>query len=573
MKTHHKHRVLRTAALAAALLCAPLYAAETAGEAQSAAGDRYVLPAPDLNRISKDGLRKGRPYEYGLIVPHALTGLTTRHGHWESLDKDLDRWTWSLTSPGAQALELQFSTLQLPPSATLTIYGEDKQFFRSFSAEDVSRRRFRSPLSAGQSATLVLEVAASERDAVLMDLESATHVYRAPFGDAGVAKSGSCNVDIACNTANGWQNQIASVVMYTFPLDGGSTVSCTGTLMGNTSGDNTPYLLTANHCVDTEAEANDATVYWNYESQYCRTPGSVSSGTPLTPHGLYSSHSQTDATLRAEYTPTDTSLMELDALVSKYAMPFFAGWSRSSTAPTSTVSIHHPAGASLIGHEKRFTRDLQAPTVSAQGGATGSGTTYWRIGGWNEGTTEGGSSGAALFNPSGQVIGQLWGGDAACGNSDPDWFGRLSVAWNGGGIAAARLSDWLDPLGSNPTSLNGYYKATPTIQQSIANLAIPDLDQLESTIAVVGQPGNGGSSSRVKVRLNHTHVGDLIVELEAPDGDTYILHNNTGGANDNLHKTYTRNLSGSPKNGVWTLRISDTAGGDVGMLDYWSIQF
>jgi hypothetical protein len=49
----------------------------------------------------------------------------------------------------------------------------------------------------------------------------------------------------------------------------------------------------------------------------------------------------------------------------------------------------------------------------------------------------------------------LHGGFAACGNNDADWYGRLSVSWNGGGTPTTRLRDWLDPTGSGVTTFNG----------------------------------------------------------------------------------------------------------------------
>ncbi len=39
----------------------------------------------------------------------------------------------------------------------------------------------------------------------------------------------------------------------------------------------------------------------------------------------------------------------------------------------------------------------------------------------------------------------MHGGYAACGNDDSDWYGRVSVSWEGGGNSSSRLKDWLDP--------------------------------------------------------------------------------------------------------------------------------
>jgi len=52
------------------------------------------------------------------------------------------------------------------------------------------------------------------------------------------------------------------------------------------------------------------------------------------------------------------------------------------------------------------------------------------------------------------VVGQLHGGLAACENDLPDWYGRFSISWSGGGTPNSRLSDWLDPLGTGTTTLD-----------------------------------------------------------------------------------------------------------------------
>lgn len=79
----------------------------------------------------------------------------------------------------------------------------------------------------------------------------------------------------------------------------------------------------------------------------------------------------------------------------------------------------------------------------------------FRVIDWDEGTTEGGSSGSPLFNPNFRIIGQLQGGCAACGNHLADFYGRLPVSWLGGGISSSRLSNWLDPKGLLPSQYFG----------------------------------------------------------------------------------------------------------------------
>jgi len=102
-------------------------------------------------------------------------------------------------------------------------------------------------------------------------------------------------------------------------------------------------------------------------------------------------------------------------------------------------------------------------TTYSENSVPGDGT-HWRITSWSDGTTtEGGSSGSPIFDPTGHIVGQLHGGYAACGNTSSDWYGKLGVSWNGGGSSSNRLKDWLDPSNSGVTVLEGYDPNMPTV--------------------------------------------------------------------------------------------------------------
>ncbi|WP_223652066.1 hypothetical protein [Hymenobacter psoromatis] len=86
--------------------------------------------------------------------------------------------------------------------------------------------------------------------------------------------------------------------------------------------------------------------------------------------------------------------------------------------------------------------------------------TYWHTN-FTVGTTQPGSSGAALFDQNHLVVGQLYG-DATndtrpyCDKHDGD-YGRFDLSWTGGGTPQTRLSDWLttDPSVTQvPTVIN-----------------------------------------------------------------------------------------------------------------------
>ena len=90
---------------------------------------------------------------------------------------------------------------------------------------------------------------------------------------------------------------------------------------------------------------------------------------------------------------------------------------------------------------------------------------------------------------------------------------------------------------------------------------------MESPITITGCAGNASATSTVEVHIVHTYIGDLVVNLVAPDGSAYLLHNRTGGSADNIDQTYTVNLSSEVANGTWRLRVQDAASVDTGFID------
>ena len=106
-----------------------------------------------------------------------------------------------------------------------------------------------------------------------------------------------------------------------------------------------------------------------------------------------------------------------------------------------------------------------------------------------------------------------------------------------------------------------------------ADYAVGDNTTVSSPIVVSGRSGNGLASTAVAVNIVHTYIGDLKVDLVAPDGSVYVLSNHSGGSTDNINKTYTVNLSSEALNGTWNLRVNDNAAGDTGYINSWSVTF
>ncbi|MFE6625146.1 M4 family metallopeptidase [Streptomyces sp. NPDC008086] len=111
--------------------------------------------------------------------------------------------------------------------------------------------------------------------------------------------------------------------------------------------------------------------------------------------------------------------------------------------------------------------------------------------------------------------------------------------------------------------------------ESGTDVAIPDRGAaVTSPITVSGRTGNAPSNLQVAVDIVHTYIGDLKVDLVAPDGTAYTLKAyGTGGSADNLNTTYTVNASSEAANGVWQLRVQDNAAIDTGYINSWKLTF
>lgn len=86
----------------------------------------------------------------------------------------------------------------------------------------------------------------------------------------------------------------------------------------------------------------------------------------------------------------------------------------------------------------------------------------------------------------------------------------------------------------------------------------------------VGYCGRKASAeSRVGVNIHHAFRGDLKVQLLAPSGKEYTLHEPSFDSAKQLQKTFTVDLSAEDASGRWSLLINDTQELDDGRLKGW----
>ena len=124
---------------------------------------------------------------------------------------------------------------------------------------------------------------------------------------------------------------------------------------------------------------------------------------------------------------------------------------------------------------------------------------------------------------------------------------------------------------------DGEERDTVTVT-SEPNLAIPDRDP--EGVESVLQVDDEGMIEEIAltVDIRHTYIGDLRVVLVSPSSQVVILHDGSGGSADNLQKTYHSAtypalavLVGTPAQGEWTLKVTDTTAYDTGVLQSWRL--
>lgn len=392
-----------------------------------------VLPT-DVDRVRRS-LPEGTERDPTLVALNIPTALDLADGQW-SREGTLAVWRLRLYSQQAKLIIPSFSRFELPPGAELRVMDIAG---RVIQGPYTQRNRSRdggltTALVPGEEALLELRVPEARRGEVRLQLSSIGHGLRGLAAEQAVPKSGSCNIDVVCSQGDGWRDQIRSVVRLQITRLSG-TFFCTGQLLNNTSQDDTPYVLTANHCGITSSNDARVVVYYNYYTSICGG----------TPDGRLTQN-QEGSVLVASDASSDHSLIRLEEAPGRAFNVYLAGFNASTTdVPQSGRVIHHPAA-----DEKRISV-YTTPAGRTLTSIEGIGTDLAVFGvSFSQGVTEAGSSGSALFNQDQQVVGVLSGGSTSCANPDgQDFFGRLDVAWTHG------LSQFLDPGSTGRTMFCG----------------------------------------------------------------------------------------------------------------------
>lgn len=343
----------------------------------------------------------------------------------ENNDMNLLAYSLSIEAKDALNLSLQFSEFKLPKSAILSIYTKNELTDSITSSQNNENNIWATRVYQGNTLSIVLKIHSSDKDKVLLKIGNVNFGYKnfgVQFDFANPGASAPCHINANCPAGNNWNNEKNSVAM----IVANGIIQCTGSLIMNTCNTNTPYFLTANHCLGAGNVPN-----WVFQFQTLSTDCATNVG-------WREDIQFNGCVLRANNGATDFALLELNTTPAANSGLFYSGWSRQTTGNTSTTVLHHPAGDLM-----KISVDNQAPTS-----LTSLGVDVWQID-QDLGRLQGGSSGAPYYNQNHQIIGQHWRRPEAGARPICDITiaqgGRFDRSWTGGGTNSTRLSNWLDP--------------------------------------------------------------------------------------------------------------------------------
>ena len=401
--------------------------------------DYHVIGLPSIDTealIAEDSNRtNGTPYRYG--YQHYVEFSTVDSGIWEETVDGGLFWQISVTSENAHALSFEYDNFFIPEGGELYVFSPGYEMIQGAYTHlnNGNSGRFATPHLKGDTAIIEYYQPAATQGTLSLVITEIIHDYRDIMGYSNDERDWECGINVICETDESYQGAINSVAF----LDMGAYI-CSGAMVNNVRQDLTPYFLTAWHCVDGD---NPSTFrfYFQKEASLCENTWSS-----LGPYA-YSS----DLLAESDGFDSDWALLLITDDIEEDWSVFYAGWDATENPPLISCGVHHPGGSG-----KKINYDDDTAYGDWWDDPVQGELTHWKVT-WDEGGSEGGSSGSPIFNDQFQIVGQLTGGAGDCGEGYPDLYGKFSRGWNWEMEPNRRMIDWLDPDYTGTLVIDGTY--------------------------------------------------------------------------------------------------------------------
>ncbi len=530
----------------------------------------HIAPpsAAMIQQMEAEDASEGKNPRIGVLMPANLTANNS--GEWQTISKGGDRvWRLRIRSEEALGLTLYWSDFHLPAGAKLFVFTPDQvEVYGAFTAanndpsgffatqlvhyNELIVEYFEPAEVAGQGSFTISDVAYAWR-----------HVKsRTPglppgrdFGD-----SGACEVNVNCSPeGNNWQDEKRGVSRYLVVVGAGQGW-CTGTMVNNARQDCTPYFLTAWHCGEgaTAANFNQWVFYFNYEAPTCANPAN---GNNLPNNTMTGCAMRANSNDGGGNSGSDFLLVQLNQNPPAAYNLYYCGWNATGVANTGGVNISHPAGD--IKKISTYTNTLISATWGGQVQNT-HWTANWVATANGNGVTEGGSSGSALFDNNGRIVGTLTGGPSNCNAAAAnrnDQFGKVSYHWQSNGAATNRqLKPWLDPDNTGALTLDGVYAPCTGFTLAANPTAITACAGANAT-SVITVNALGGFNTPVNLTASGAAGATFQFSTNpVTPGNTSII-TISGLAAGNYNVTVTGTAGATPQTVVLQVAVSGAAPG------------
>ncbi|KAK9821437.1 hypothetical protein WJX81_006157 [Elliptochloris bilobata] len=300
-----------------------------------------------------------------------------------------------------------------------------------------------------------------------------------------------CTAAATCHPEHA-REAAAVVGIFAVDLELGVAGLCTGTFV-TTAGalGQARYILSANHCFTSRQPDNFQ--YWTLVFNYNARCGD---NTPATP-----AHAVQGVRLVFYDDESDILLLQQMSEIPREYKPYFMGFNADPAfTPSDGFAIHHPGGnAKRISFVNQSIISVFPDAPFPDEALVPTSTSHYKVL-WTAGSTQGGSSGAALVDlTTRRIVGVLTGGFASCLQPRaPDYFGRLSVAW------AKGLSAYL-ALAVTEFELAG------VLEKPAVTAALNESDSWQEMVddmAGVGQAGPDAAVDRLAASNTSAFIAD-----------------------------------------------------------------